>query len=140
MFQDITIVGNLGQDPEMRFLPSGKAVVNFSVATNRKWTGQDGEVHEEVIWWRISAFGRMAEVCNEYLSKGRSVLIKGRLRPDPETGGPRVYQKRDGSYGASYELNASTVKFLGGRSDSGPPGPGGEPAAPADVEPDPIPF
>jgi len=137
MYQKVTIVGNLGQDPEMRHLPSGQAVTNFSVATNRKWTNAEGATTEEVVWWRISAFGRMAEVCNEFLAKGRQVLIEGRMRPDPTTGGPRVYQKNDGSYGASYELNASTVKFLGSRSDS-PSAPTGD--EPADVPAEEIPF
>ena len=119
MYQKITIVGNLGRDPEMRYLPNGTPVTNFSVATNRRWTGSDGQQQEETAWVRISTFGRQAEVCNQYLSKGRQVLIEGRLRPD-ESGGPRVWQGNDGQYRASFEVTAQTVKFLGGRGDVGP--------------------
>jgi single-strand DNA-binding protein len=102
----------------MRYLPNGTPVANFSVATNRRWTGQDGQQQEETAWFRVSTFGRLAEVCNQYLSKRRPVLVEGRLRPD-ETGGPRVWQGNDGQYRASFEVTAQTVKFLGGRGDVG---------------------
>ncbi len=118
MYQKITIAGYLGRDPEMRYAPDGTPVTNFSVATTDRWTGNDGERHERTTWWRVSVWGRMAEVCNEYLSKGRPVLIEGRMNPDPETGGPRVYARRDGTYGASYELTAQRVVFLGRGSGS----------------------
>jgi single-strand DNA-binding protein len=117
MYQKVIIVGNLGRDPEMRYTPQGKPVTNFSVATSRKWTNADGTPGEETIWFRVSAWGRTAEVCNEYLSKGRQVLIEGRLRPDPETGGPRLWTRQDGTAGASFEITAFTVKFLGGRGE-----------------------
>jgi len=65
----LSVIGNLGRDPEMRYLPSGTPVANFSVASNRRWNDADGEAHEETIWVRISAFGRLAEVCAEYLAK-----------------------------------------------------------------------
>ena len=136
MYQKITIVGNLGRDPEMRYLPNGTPVTNFSVATNRRWTGQDGQQQEETAWFRISAFGRQAEVCNQYLSKGRLVLVEGRMRPD-ENGGPRVWQGNDGQHRASFEITALTVKFLGGRGDVGP-GPGGDMEEPPGEEE--IPF
>lgn len=113
MYQKLTIVGNLGRDPEMRYTPDGTPVTNFSVATNRRWTNADGSQGEETVWFRVTAWRRLAEVCNEYLEKGRQVLVEGRLSPDRETGGPRVYQRRDGSYGASFEVTAQTVKFLG---------------------------
>jgi len=116
MFQKIILVGNLGSDPEMRYLPDGRAVTNFSLATNRKWSDrQSGEKREETIWWRISVFGAQAETCNQYLKKGRQALVEGRMRPDPETGGPRIWTRQDGTAGASYELSAFTVRFLGGR-------------------------
>jgi single-strand DNA-binding protein len=140
MYQQITLVGNLGGDPEMRYLPNGTAVTNFSLATNRKWKGSDGQMQEETVWWRISVFGSQAEACNQYLSKGRQVLVEGRMRPDPNTGGPRVWQRNDGGYGASYELSAQTVRFLGGRQDTGTMG--SYPSAPdaADMDADGIPF
>ena len=73
MFQETIIVGNLGTDPEMRYMPDGTAVANFSVATNRKWKDAAGEQVEEVCWFRVSVWGVQAEACNEYLEKGRSV-------------------------------------------------------------------
>ena len=111
------IVGNLTRDPEMRYTPKGTPVTNFSVATNRKWTNADGTPGEETIWFRVSTWGRTAEVCNEYLSKGQQVFVEGRLRPDPETGGPRIWTGNDGIARASFEITAFTVKFLGRRGE-----------------------
>ena len=132
MYAKLILVGNLGGDPEMRYMPSGDPVTNFSMAVNRKWKNKDGEPGEETLWFRISAFGRMAEVCNEYLAKGRQVLVEGRLRADPDTGGPRVYTRRDGSPGASFEITANRVLFLGGRGDNG----GSTPASPGEPAPE----
>ncbi len=117
MYHTIIIVGNLGKDPEMRYTPSGQAVTSFSVATSRKYTTGGGEQVEETIWFRVSAWGKSAEVCNQYLKKGSKVLIEGRLTPDKSTGGPRVYEKQDGTTAASFEVNASVVKFLSGSKD-----------------------
>jgi single-strand DNA-binding protein len=119
VYQKVVIVGNLGTDPEKRFLPSGQAVTNFNVATNRRWTGSDGQSHEETTWFRVTVWGRLAETCEQYLGKGQKVLIEGRLRPDPETGGPQVYQTQDGNWRASYELTAFEVKFLSSPRDGG---------------------
>ncbi|MDX1613311.1 MAG: single-stranded DNA-binding protein [Candidatus Promineifilaceae bacterium] len=118
MYQKIIIVGNLGTDPEMRYMPDGTAVTNFSVATNRRWTDRNsGEPREETTWFRVSVWRRQAETANQYLSKGRRVLIEGRLRPDPQTGSPRTFQRQDGTVGASYDLTADSVQFLGGRDE-----------------------
>jgi single-strand DNA-binding protein len=117
MYQKIIIAGYLGRDPEMRYLPSGTPVTNFSVATSRRWTGQDGQQQEETVWFRIAVFGRQAEVCNQYLSKGRPVLIEGRMRPD-ENGNPRVWTGQDGVARASFEVTAESVRFLSGRGDT----------------------
>ena len=119
MFQKLTIVGNLGSDPEMRYTPSGQAVTNFSVATNRRWTGSDGQQQEETVWFRVSAWSKLAETCNQYLTKGRQVLIEGRLVPDKETGGPRIWTDNNGKPRASFEITAMEVKFLGGGSANG---------------------
>jgi single-strand DNA-binding protein len=127
MYHKIIIVGNLGRDPEMRYTPDGTPVTNFSVATNRRWTGSDGQQQEETVWFRVTAWRRMAEVCNQYLQKGRQVLIEGQLKPD-ENGGPRVWTGNDGVARASYEVTALTVKFLGGRGE----GPSAE--APSEFE------
>ena len=123
MYQKIIIAGNLGRDPEMRYTPQGTPVTNFSVATNRKWTSADGTPGEETIWFRVTAWGKLGETCNQYLSKGRQVLVEGRLRPDPETGGPRVWTRQDGTAGASFEVTALNVRFLGGRGEGAPVGP-----------------
>ncbi len=117
MYHTIIIVGNLGRDPEMRYTPSGQAVTNFSVATNRNYTGNDGQPVKETIWFRISTWGKQAETCNQYLKKGSKVLIEGRLVPDKDTGGPRIWNKQDGSPAASFEISASTVRFLSARGD-----------------------
>lgn len=117
MFHTIIIVGNLGKDPEMRYTPSGQAVTSFSVASNRKYTSSNGEQVNETIWFRVSAWGKQAEICNQYLKKGSKVLVEGRLTPDKNTGGPRIWQKQDGSSGASFEVTAGTVRFLSTRSD-----------------------
>ncbi|MFQ5814644.1 MAG: single-stranded DNA-binding protein [Anaerolineae bacterium] len=123
MYQKIIIMGNLGRDPEMRYTPSGKPVTNFSVATNRRWTNADGTPGEETIWFRVTAWGKLGETCNQYLSKGRQVFVEGRLRPDPETGGPRIWTGQDGVARASFEITAFTVRFLGRRDEGVAVGP-----------------
>jgi single-strand DNA-binding protein len=119
MFHTIIIVGNLGRDPEMRYSPSGQAVTSFNLATNRQYTGTDGQQVKETIWFRISVWGKQAEACNQYLKKGRQVLVEGRLTADPATGGPRIWNRQDGSAGASFEVTAQTVRFLGRAGDEG---------------------
>lgn len=112
MYQKVIIVGRLGQDPEMRYTPSGQPVTTFGVATDRRWTDQSGEQQQETTWFRVSVWGKQAEACNQYLTKGQQVLVEGRLRPDPATGGPRIWTGNDGVTRASYELTAWTVRFL----------------------------
>jgi single-strand DNA-binding protein len=140
MYQKVIVAGNLGQDPVMRFTGEGTPVTTFSVATNRRWTNKDGSQGEETVWFRISAWRRLAETCNEYLRKGRQVLVEGQLKPDPATGGPRVWTGNDGVARASYELNALTVKFLGGRGEAAPGEFPGAPEGPPDTEEEDIPF
>ena len=113
MHQQITIIGNLGGDPELQYTPNGKAVCNFSIAANRTYTKNDEQV-KETTWFRVSVWGKQGENCNEYLRKGSLVYVTGRLKPDPDTGGPRVW---DGK--ASYEVDANPygVLFLSKSSD-----------------------
>ncbi|MCS7178062.1 MAG: single-stranded DNA-binding protein [Anaerolineae bacterium] len=120
MFHTIIIAGHLGRDPEMRYLPNGQPVTTFSVASTRRWTGQDGQTQEETIWFRVSAFGKLAETCNQYLSKGRAVLVEGRLRPN-ERGEPRTWVGSDGVVRATYDVVAITVRFLGRREEVAAP-------------------
>ena len=111
MYQKLTIVGNLGRDPEMRYLPSGQAVTNMSVATNNTFT-KNGEKVTETTWFRVSVWGKSAENCNTYLKQGSRVLIEGRLTPDPDTGNPRIWSRADGSPGTNYDMTAFNVLFL----------------------------
>ena len=119
MYQKIIIAGNLGADPDMRYLPNGTAVCTLSVATNRKWKNQDGSAGEETVWFRVTCWRKLAEICSQYLTKGRQVLVEGRLTPDPDTGGPRVWTGNDGVAKASFEMTAFEVKFLGSRGNGG---------------------
>ena len=119
MYQKLIIVGNLGRSPEARFMPDGRMVCNFSVAQNETWNDREtGERCQRTTWMRVSAFGRRAETAYEYLRKGHLVLVEGRLRPDPNTGGPRLWIRQDGSYGASYEMTADVVKFMTPKGDT----------------------
>jgi len=106
MYQKLILIGNLGRDPEMRFTADGKPVTSFSMATSRKYKEK-----EETTWFRITVFGSQAESCNQYLKKGSKVLVEGRLNPDTN-GSPKVYQRKDGGWGASYEVTAQSVRFL----------------------------
>jgi single-strand DNA-binding protein len=121
VYHKIIIAGYLGRDPEMRYTPDGTPVTNFSVAASRKWSRQDGTQVDETVWFRVTAWRRLAEICNEYLQKGRPVLVEGRLQPD-DRGNPRVWTGNDGATRASYEVTAQTVKFLGGRGEAAAPG------------------
>jgi single-strand DNA-binding protein len=117
MYQKIIIAGNLGKDPEMRYAPNGDAVTSFSVATSRKYTDKGGQKVEETTWFRVSVWGKQAETCNQYLKKGKSVLVEGRLIADKATGGPKVWTRQDGTAGSSFEITAESVRFLGGNRD-----------------------
>lgn len=117
MYHTIIIVGNLGRDPEMRYTPSGQAVTSMNVASNRTYKGSDGNMVKETIWFRVSVWGRQAESVSQYLHKGSSVLVEGRLTPDRATGGPRVFTRQDGTTGSSFEVSAVSVRFLSGRGE-----------------------
>jgi len=112
MYQHTVIVGNLGRDPEMRYTPSGIPVTTFSVAVSRKWKGQDGEMHEKTTWFRVKAWRKLAELCNQYLSKGRQVLVEGEVEAS-------AWMSQDNEPRATLELTAQNVRFLGSRSSGG---------------------
>jgi single-strand DNA-binding protein len=140
MWHTIIIVGNLGKDPEMRYTPSGQAVTSFNVASSRQYTGSNGQTVKETAWFRVSAWGKQAETCNQYLRKGSKVLVEGRLVPDLSTGGPKTYTKKDGTSGASYDVTANTIRFLSSRAEGeAPSAVTEETSAPAASE-DEIPF
>ncbi len=129
-FHTIVIVGHLGKEPELRFTPSGQAVTNFNLAANRQYTDSGGLVVKETTWFKIAVWGKSAENCAAFLHTGSLVLVEGRLTCDPETGGPRLYSRQDGMPSASFEVNASTVRFLSNRTEEAEPvpaeGAGGE--------------
>lgn len=101
----ITIIGHLGRDPEMRYTPSGESVTSFSVASTRRYRTTGGEQREETMWFNISAWGRIGETCNQYLTKGRQVYLEGTLSN-------RIYQGNDGQPRISNDVRATDVQFL----------------------------
>ena len=116
MFHKIIIVGNVGRDPEMRYTPSGQAVTSFSVATSRNYSSQ-GQNVKETIWFRVSCWGRQAEIASNYVKKGQKVLVEGRLVAD-SSGNPRVYTRSDGTAAASFEISATELKMLSSRNEN----------------------
>ena len=109
----VIIVGNLGQDPETRYMPSGAAVTNFTVATNESWKDkQTGEQKERTEWHRVAMFNRLAEIAAEYLRKGSQVYIEGKLRT-------RKWQGQDGQDRYTTEIIADEMQMLGGRGGGG---------------------
>ena len=112
------LVGNLGRDPELRHTPNGQAVVNFTLATSETWTDKSGERQERTEWHRIVVWGRTAEMCNQYLSKGRTVYVEGRIQT-------REWEDKEGNKRYTTEINAQNVNFIGPRTDGGGGGGGG---------------
>lgn len=129
------IVGNLGQDPDTRYMPSGDAVTNISVATSESWKDkQTGESKERTEWHKISAFGRLAEIMAEYLKKGSQVYIEGKLRT-------RKWQDKDGNDRWTTEIIADQMQMLGGKGESKPQQENTYPEGPHPDDPsDDIPF
>ena len=123
----IILIGNLGNDPEMRYTPNGNAVTDFRMAVNRRYTTADGERHEETEWFRVTAWGRLAEQVSQYLTKGQRTYVEGRLK-----GG--AYIDRDGQPRASLDVTANSVLFLD-RAGAAPFGEGEEGGPPADSAP-----
>ena len=106
----IIIIGNLGRDPEMRYSPSGNPMTSFSIAENRRYTTAAGEQRESTEWFNCTAFGRLADVCNQYLTRGQQVYIEGRLSS-------RQYERRDGAPGFSLDVMVTEMQFLGRRDE-----------------------
>jgi single-strand DNA-binding protein len=135
----VMLIGNLGKDPELRFTPSGRAVARFSLATSDAWTDQQGQKQERTEWHNIVVWGKQAETCGQYLSKGRQVFIEGSIRS-------RQYDDKEGQKRWITEVTAQRVQFLGGGRGEGqgrgmPGGGAGEEAPPAPMpEDDDVPF
>lgn len=111
----VILVGRLGQNPEVRYTPSGAAVANFSVATNESWNDKSGQKQERTEWHKVVVWGKLAELCNQFLTKGRQVYLEGRLQT-------RQWQDKDGQTKYTTEVQAQTVQFLGGGERSATPG------------------
>ena len=105
-YQKLILIGRLGRDPESRFTPDGTPVTMFSVATDRRWTDASGQQQSKTVWFRVVAWRRLAETCNQYLSKGQLVMVEGEVQE------PKVYQGRDGEWRASLDVTARSVQFL----------------------------
>ncbi len=143
----VILIGNLGRDPELRYTQNGQAVANFTLATSENWTDKSGEKAERTEWHRIVTWGKLAEMCAQYLSKGRTVYVEGRLQT-------REWEDRDGNKRQTTEINAQTVQFLGsprggdggggapsgGGGGGGPGGPDGGPSGGPPSTDDDIPF
>lgn len=110
-YQQVIVVGNVGKDPELKYLQSGTAVCSFSVAVNESWTDSaTNEKREKTVWFRVSAWGRLGETVNSYVKKGREILVIGTVEA-------RAYTDNSGQPAASLDLRARDVRFIGGRGD-----------------------
>lgn len=121
----VLIIGNVGNDPEMRYTPNGDPVTSFNVATNWRYTTSEGEQREETEWFRVNTWGRLAETCNQYVVRGMKVYVEGRLKSSP-------WSTQDGELRSGNEIRANEVRFLdrapaSGTDSSGGPSPQGEP-------------
>ena len=138
MLNKVMVIGNLGADPEMRYTATGVAVTNFNIASNRKWKPRDGgDEREEVEWFRVVTWDKLAEVCSQYLAKGRQVYVEGRLQT-------RSWEDQDGQTRYTTEVIAQEVKFLGSRGDQQGGSDGDAPSAtreptPPQARPEPAP-
>lgn len=112
MFNKITVIGNVGRDPEMRYTPSGAALTEFSIATNRRYTTAAGERREETDWFNVTAFGRLGERVSQYVSKGSKLYVEGRFHS-------RSWEGRDGVSRTSNEITANEVVFLDRPGETG---------------------
>lgn len=130
----VILIGNLGADPEIRYTSTGTAVANFRIATTERWTNANGEKEERTEWHRIVAFGKLGEICGEYLAKGKQVYIEGRLQT-------RNWEDRDGNQRTTTEIIATGMQMLGSPGGSSSQLQGKEePAIPKDSVVDDIPF
>ena len=119
MFERIIIIGNLGKDPSVRLNKAGRPVVTLNVATNRKYVDDNtNTTHKETTWFIVTVGGSQAEFVSQYCKKGSQVLIDGKLRPDRETGGPRIWTRNDGAPAANFEIIADVVRLLGKKGDN----------------------
>lgn len=132
----VILVGNLGADPEIRYTPSGTAVANFNIATSENWTNKEGQKETKTEWHKIVTFGKLAEICGEYLAKGKQIYVEGRIQT-------RQWDDRDGNKRYTTEIVANTMQMLGRPGDKPQEAPQEEPpqaGEPAPPELDDVPF
>lgn len=110
------VVGRVGRASELKTTTNGQSMFSFSVAVNRQFS-TDAGLQKETTWYKVTTFGKQAENHVKYVAMGKQVLVEGRLTPDKQTGGPRVYQRSDGTFGASFEMVAREVRYLSGPTD-----------------------
>jgi len=108
----VILIGNLGQNPEIKYTPNGQAICNLSIATNESWTDKNGQKQEKTEWHRVVVFGKLAELCSQYLQKGRQAYIEGKLQT-------RSWQDKDNQTRYTTEVVAQSVQFLGGNAGAG---------------------
>ncbi len=129
----VMIIGHLGRDPEMRYTPSGRPVTTFSVAVSRSWNSSDGERRSETEWFKVVAWGNLAEICKKYLTKGQQVYIEGRLQT-------RRWEDKEGQRRTSVEVVANEMTMLGERREKGANDDNSFDEIPPDIDEDEFPF
>lgn len=112
MSNKVIIIGSLARDPEMRFTAKGDAVTTFSIPTNEKYNDANGQEVKKTTWFKVTAWRKQAETANKWFKKGTPLYVEGKLVSDDATGGPKVFQKQDGTYGAAFEVTMSSFEFL----------------------------
>ena len=135
MLNKVILIGRLGRDPEVRYMPNGEAVCNFSVATSESWKDSNGQKQERSEWHNVTMYRKLAEVAGKYLTKGSQVYLEGKIQS-------RKYQGKDGIERTAYEIIANEMKMLGGNSQATQEQPKRQqaPAAPVENITDDVPF
>ena len=135
MLNKVFLIGRLGRDPEVRYMPNGEAVCNFSVATSKSWKDQSGQRQEKTEWHNITMYRKLAEIAGQYLTKGSQVYLEGKIQS-------RKYQGKDGIERTSYEIIANEMKMLDGNSQATQEQPKRQqaPATPVEDVTDDVPF
>ena len=133
MLNKVILIGSLGSDPEVRYMPNGEAVCNFSVATSESWKDKNGQRQESTEWHNVTMYRKLAEIAGQYLKKGSQVYLEGKIQS-------RKYQGKDGIERTAYEIIANEMKMLGGNSQATQEQPKQAPAAPVEDIDDDVPF
>ena len=133
MLNKVVLIGRLGRDPEVRYMPNGEAVCNFSVATSEKYTDKNGQRQEATEWHEVTMFRKLAEIAGQYLKKGSQVYIEGKIKS-------RKYTDKNGVERTAYDIIANEMKMLGGNAQTQTPAPKPQPAQAQEDISDDVPF